>query len=357
MKVVKFNILMVFLALVFFGGSQIKQQPMDQKNYYPFEGKYIDLEELKFVVPAGVITENFKTTSKYAFRFSAPSEWLSNFNKAATIGQCKFTISSDNELYFKSSPTAEFEKIDALGESVKLDNVVGNDFLLPLANGVVRVSRLQEEDVYRIIKYDLTGKPIYEENIKHTEVTIDGNTYYHHPYLYYFGCTPSYMIFTSNDRVYPKTVTIALSTGIIQEYDFIIAGFIRDEDESNVPGFVDMERDGRKFTTRLLNLTWSSEMPVLSCNRAEILMMGEILYISFYHSLSTGATLFAYNRSEGNLLWKADVKQMNISHSEYYNTVHLSAWNNYIIMEGIEAEAHYVQIFNRDSGERLFSTF
>jgi outer membrane protein assembly factor BamB len=86
-------------------------------------------------------------------------------------------------------------------------------------------------------------------------------------------------------------------------------------------------------------------------------MLGETLYVSFYHGIATGSSLYAFTRSTGKLLWQADVKQLNVSHSEYYNTVLLSNWKNYIILEGIEAEGHYVQIFNKDTGERLFSTF
>jgi hypothetical protein len=175
--------------------------------------------------------------------------------------------------------------------------------------------------------------------------------------LYYFGCTPDYLIFTSNNRDYPKTVTVELQQGKVTTYDFSIAGIIRDEDESNVPGFITINRDESKFTTLLLNLSWKGSLPGNGYNKAEILMKGEVLYVSFYHGIATGSSLYAFNLGTGEKLWQADVKQLNVSHSEYYNTVRLSSWKDYIILEGIEAEGHYVQIFKADSGERVFSTF
>lgn len=328
-----------------------------RETLYPFEGKYIDLEVLMLIKPVGTYPENFKTTSKYAFRFSAPNDWLNNFSQDAEYAGSKFNINEKGELLFKSVQDADYKKIDALPAGSSRDNVVGNELLLAVNKGVVRASRLQEENYYLIKKYDETGKVLFEKTVKHTDITVDGNTNYHHPYLYYFGCTPDYLVFTSNNRDYPKTVTVFLSDGKITEYDFSIAGFIRDEDEANVPGFIVIDRDKNTVKTLLLNLSWTEELEGGSYNKAEILMVGDVLYVSFYHGIATGSSLYAFERTTGKRLWQADVKQLNVSHSEYYNTVFLSNWKDYIILEGIEAEGHYVQIFNINSGERVFSTF
>jgi outer membrane protein assembly factor BamB len=334
-----------------------KKHMTPSETLYPFEGKYIDLEVLMLIKPVGTYTDNFKTTSKYAFRFSAPNDWLNNFSLDAEYAGSNFKINEKGELLFKSGQDADYKKIDALPAGSSKDNVVGNELLLAVNKGVVRASRLQEENYYLIKKYDEAGKVLFEKTVKHTDITVEGNTNYHHPYLYYFGCTPDYLIFTSNDRDYPKTVTVFLNDGTITEYDFSIAGFIRDEDEANVPGFVVMNRDKNTFKTLLLNLSWNGELEGGSCNKAEILMVGEVLYVSFYHGIATGSSLYAFERTTGKLLWQADVKQLLVSHSEYYNTVFLSNWKDYIILEGIEADGHYVQIFNKNTGERLFSTF
>jgi hypothetical protein len=334
-------------------GSQV----MEHENLYPFEGKFIDLDELEIVLPAGSVDDNFKVSSKYAFRFSAPSDWMNNFSREVKFGQSVFELNDEGVLKFYSQSNSSGEEIDRLGKDQSLDNVVGSDFLVSVNGGVIRLSRLEENQKYLLKKYDAGGRLVYEKMITHTDITVEGNTYYHHPYLYYFGCTPDYLIFTSNDSKYPKTVTVKLADGSITNYEFTIAGFIRDEDESNVPGFVIIDRDKEQINTLLINLSWKAAVKGNWYNRAEILMKGEILYISLYHGISTGSSLYAYNRSSGELLWQAEVKQLNIPHSEYYNTVFLSSYKNKIILEGVEAGGHYVQIFDEKTGARLYSTF
>jgi outer membrane protein assembly factor BamB len=357
MNIFHFPVLLMVIALMMPGNKQNTTSMIDTETLYPFEGKYIDLEVLILVQPVAKYSSNFKTLSKYAFRFNAPDDWLNNFSKEATFKGASFKIEKDGSLVYKTATAESYQKIDALPKGAVLDNVVGNEMLLTVKDGVIRLSRLQEGNTYQLKKYDASGTALFEANIQHTDVVVEGNTNYSHPYLYYFGCTPDYLIFTSNNRDYPKTVTVELQQGKVTTYDFSIAGIIRDEDESNVPGFITINRDESKFTTLLLNLSWKGSLPGNGYNKAEILMKGEVLYVSFYHGIATGSSLYAFNLGTGEKLWQADVKQLNVSHSEYYNTVRLSSWKDYIILEGIEAEGHYVQIFKADSGERVFSTF
>ena len=356
MSPVRTTVVVALIGVSFLCFGMIPKDTEDQDDLYPYEGKYIDLEVMMIVKPAGSVEANFKTSSKYAFRFTAPSAWLNNFYTERTFQGVEFNIEDDGKLVMTDKQGRE-KKVEVLMEGDAVDNVVGGDFLVAVPGGIIRITRYEKCNNYVIKEFDSTGTKKWETTVEHTEITIDGNTYYHHPYLYYFGCTPSTLVFTSGDRDRPATVTVNLNDGKATKYDFSIAGFIRDEDESNVPGFILLDEKREKMTCMLLNLKWSVPMKDMSWNRAEVLMKGEVLYVSLYHGISSGSALFAFNRSTGEMLWQADVKQLNIPHSEYYNTVLLSSFKNRIILEGIEAEGHYVQIFDEKTGERLFSTF
>jgi hypothetical protein len=328
----------------------------DPEKYYPFDGKYIDLDELELIRPAGIYVETFKTQSKFAFRFNAPSDWLENFAQNAEYKNATFKI-DENHILWISESGGQSKKIDEPGKDLVVDNVVGAEFLVAINGGVVRVSRYGDETGYHISKFDETGKQLFKIEIKHTDIEVKGNTYYHHPYLYYFACTPDYMVFTSNDRSYKKTVQVHLSDGKVTEFNFITSGIIRDEDEINVPGYITIDEDRASFKTLILNLSWNAKIPENAYNTAETLMKGDTLYVSFYHGISSGSSLYAFNRNTGEQLWKADVKQLDIPHSEYWNTVRLSRYENRIILEGVEEGGKYVQIFDAADGHRLFSTF
>ena len=89
---------------------------------------------------------------------------------------------------------------------------------------------------------------------------------------------------------------------------------------------------------------------------AETVLFGDILVIAVFHDISTGSELSAFNINTGEKLWEADVKQLAVPHSKYYNKVILSCYENKIIMEGVEAYGHYLQIFDLETGKRLFES-
>ena len=85
------------------------------------------------------------------------------------------------------------------------------------------------------------------------------------------------------------------------------------------------------------------------------LVDGDRLILANYHRDATGATLFALDLGSGALRWTADVEQLNVAHSEYYNDVALERRGAELVMRGYEAAGCYVQSFDLQSGRRLSS--
>lgn len=85
------------------------------------------------------------------------------------------------------------------------------------------------------------------------------------------------------------------------------------------------------------------------------LVDGDRLILANYHRYATGASLTALDLGSGALRWSADVEQMNVGHSEYFNDVALEARGATVVMRGYEAAGCYVQSFDLASGRRLSS--
>jgi hypothetical protein len=83
---------------------------------------------------------------------------------------------------------------------------------------------------------------------------------------------------------------------------------------------------------------------------------GDRLYLAIYHRIATGSALIAVDATTGGLLWTADVQQLNVSHSKYFNDVTLELSGGVLTMRGTEAAGCYVQRFDAASGRRLSST-
>ncbi len=350
--------MMISLMLFWCAPAQESKAPgWEPERYYPFGKEWIDLESLEMVKPAGMNEHDFKTDAFYAFRFTAPRDWMDNYHRRASYHWVDFDLRDDGTLWITDKQTEESIKADELPAGASLDHVTGNDFLVPVTGGMIRVSRLDEENVYLVKKILIKGETAWSVSIPHTEVVIDGNTHTSYPWLYYADCTPEVMLFTSYDRSRPGTVSLNLKDGSLSRYPFTMAGFIRDEDEAQVPGFLIIDDEKQTLECKVINTAWTVPLPGNLWKRAEVLLSGQVLYVALYHPIATGSALMAFELTTGKMLWTAPVLQLNVSHSEYYNAIYLSAYGDKLILEGIEAEGHYVQIFDKNTGERLFSTF
>jgi hypothetical protein len=349
--------LTLFLCLQFSCTGQTTKQMEDSNlKFYPFDGYYINLETLQRVEIDGILPTNFKSISDYSFRFYAPANWMNNFYNELVFQNSRFKIQNDCSIKITELSTSKSIVIDNPDKGCQVERVTGAHFLFASGNGVIEVKRLEGQYGYQVRNYSESGKCKYSLHIEHTFIEVKGNTNYHKPYLNYFTCTNKNLVFTSNNREFPKTVQVNLADGKLTEYPFTVNGIIRTDREENIPGFILIDEIRKKFKTIILNHSWTASPENLYDNNAETVLIGNVLYIAFYHGISTGSSLYAYDMNTGKQIWKANVKQLHAEHSEYYNKVYLSAYKDKIIMEGIEAQGKYLQIFESLSGKLVFST-
>lgn len=79
------------------------------------------------------------------------------------------------------------------------------------------------------------------------------------------------------------------------------------------------------------------------------------LYIAIFHPIATGSGLVCLDSKTGNEIWNADVEQLLIGHSRYKNEVFIKLIDDRIVMAGDELGGCYLQVFDYETGERLFS--
>lgn len=334
--------------------SEVKINENIFERYYPFDNYYVDLDNLTKIEDS-VFLKNFKTESIYNFRFYAPRDFSNTFYQNVEYKGKIFTL-QDNILEISDTNSGQKIEIKPFPIDYEIDNIVGKHFLVAISSGVIELLRLSGDSGYLMRKIDEKGNIIFEIQFAHTKTIIEGNIHHSYPYLYYTTCTNDFMVFVSYDDNIPKTLMVSLKDGKITEFDKTFNGVLRTDNEDNIPGFIKISDDYKSFETIILNNSWKYDKLDGWGNSAETLIIDNVLYISFFHSIATGSSLYAFDLTNGDLFWKAEVDQMNVGHSQYSNVVYLSSFNNKIIMEGNEAFGSYLQIFDCKTGEKLFST-
>ena len=88
---------------------------------------------------------------------------------------------------------------------------------------------------------------------------------------------------------------------------------------------------------------------------ARTILTDSLLIIATFDRISSGSNVNAYNAQTGKLLWQGEVKQLQVAHSEYYNAVFLTLFEDKLILEGNEAGGSYLQVLDLKSGKNLFA--
>jgi hypothetical protein len=240
-------------------------------------------------------------------------------------------------------------------------NINGRDFLIKSNNGFVHVKDLESEYGYIISGYDSDGNKIYKIKTEHTHIEIKNNTHHHNRYLNYFEHNSKYIIFSTNVffREFAKTLILDLAQGTLTEIPVSVDGVLFDKNDnitgtfqynqkSNEITFYDKTSDEvlwkYKYTD---NIVYASNVTPLAC--------GDKLILALYHRISTGSDLIALDLKTGKFIWHANVDQVNASHSEYYNQVFLYSYKDKVLMEGIESYGKYLQVFDVNTGSKLYS--
>lgn len=86
---------------------------------------------------------------------------------------------------------------------------------------------------------------------------------------------------------------------------------------------------------------------------ASIVVAGELLVVAHFHRIATGSSLTALELTTGAIKWKADVQQLQIAHSKYWNDVTLTRAGNILTLRGVEAGGCHLQTFDLATGRRL----
>lgn len=329
-------------------------------NLYPFENYYIDLDTFKKIENKEEIASNFKTDSKFFQRFEAPI-WFKDYPTQVTFKTSIFSTDEKGFLKLTDSKSSYSIILENKEENIPLSNTTGNNFLLKVSTGIIHIKKLDNTHGYYIGKYDEKGKVAFKTNIEHTKILKEENTHTHRPYLSFFTYTDDCLIFTSYNNTYPCTQLVNLVNGDLTTLSTSINGIIRSEDEKSVTGLVPIIDNSsfQKIDIHSQKPIWGKKADYYLSDRSmvETIEKDTILLLCFYNPIATGSSLYAHHKETGALLWKADVKQLNIGHSRYSNSITLSLYKDIVIMEGIEAGGNYLQLFNINTGERIFSSF
>jgi hypothetical protein len=318
---------------------------------YRFKNKFLDLQNLKWLDSAKAMGYTVIVREEnYVSHFGVGSNQNKKKNENLT-----FELNENRDITISDSKGKLLKTITENDKKTVTDLVSGNSVLFSIPTGVICAIRLAEERGYRIIKYDENGKILNTWKIAHTLYKKDGNMIESIPYLYFFGHTNSEMIFTGVSYSKPmETLILNLNDGSQKKSTCLSAGMIFNPADGNLAGLVQYNRDAKIFIVEIGSEKW--EIPNESYqDAAKTVLADSILVIAQYCNIATGCSVNAYHANTGKLLWAGDVKQMMVGHSKYFNVVHLTLFQNKLILEGNEAYGDYVQVLDLKTGKNLFS--
>jgi hypothetical protein len=323
------------------------KQAADSGIYiYRFKNKYLDINKLKLLdtIPGKNFTE-VKREEIYAPFFTDPADSIFFKNRVYKLTEHGDIVVSENGKQVKI--------ISNTDKKIPFDNVEGNSIIFSVPDGIIHVLRLTEKEGYHVKKYDADGNLLNEWKIPHTLFKKITDGFESVPYLYYLGHTNRELIFSSLYDKPDTTVILNLTNGKIRTMNYPASGFISNANNDSIAGVVYYDDSAKKFRVEINNRTWQTDNPEDN-NSTRAVLKDSVLVLAEYPNISSGCDVNAYNAYTGKLLWKGDVIQMNIGHSEYYNTVYLTLFRDKLILEGIEAGGTYLQVLDFKTGKRLF---
>lgn len=355
--------------------SHEKKQPEKDKvnnsecsSYYPFTDGIIDLESLKTVFVDSsnfrpyfnecTIYKNHFTDDRFGFRLKKDSVLKDKYCSWEFVNPSKVKVTDpDYHVEYFDLPHEIFED----GKEVM-------PYTLANESGIVFIYDFPDSLHYHIYKMKYTGEIIGHLRIRHTQLfeeTEAGSkkkSIRYERFLYPFDMRENHLVFSSDGwftNEIRKTTVVNLDYLETEEYDFNLSAVIWDETEVDVSGFI-LHPGNRKISgTSSLKMYWKKDssytdliIPYASDN-CQTILWGNQLIVANWHPISTGSSLHSYDVNTKEKLWTADVLQMMVDHSKYYNKVTISKYKEKIILEGNEAFGDYLQIFDIKTGKRL----
>lgn len=316
---------------------------------YRFEDRYLDLASLQWLEMDGIPSSEFKSHSLFANRFRQPG-FKNGWPEIQTFLGTTFEIEGNDGSILPTLSTGQV--VNTPDACVRQRRETTEDhYLLVAEKGVAEIARCgNDEIVVRLFKeqgeiflHTVLGRlPGEEENTLH-------------PYHNLFFCDFSLrnLIYTSRWGDDHETIVVNLSDGTQSHFDFEVAGVVFAENELDVQGFLVQDKQRSSLLYKSVNGNSVALTPQENDNSFTALVSGDTLFVAGYHNIATGSSLSAFDLRSGKLLWKADVTQMGVAHSEYYNEVILSKYNHRLMLEGHEAGGKYLQVFDALTGKKL----
>lgn len=315
-------------------------------NYYKFKNRYVDLASLKendALVPGATPHDR---EALHAVRFDEPAP------QRIERPEGVWTIDTSRTITISDRSGKPLRTIADPDRATRLDHIVGNLALFAGGGGVLRLVRLEGRGGYVLRRYAADGGERGTWRVPHTLYTTQGHVTQSTPHLYHFAHTTNEVIFTSGRREQAETVILNLTDGSQRKLPYGLAGIVLRADRS-LAGWVRAEGNGQKLLVEI----GSTQLAIAdewSGDAVKAVLADNTLYLAHYHNIATGCGLLAYDIRTGKRLWRGDVRQLEVGHSEYFNLVYLSLVAGRLILEAHEAAGDYLQIFDPATGRRLF---
>lgn len=368
----KYLLLLIISSLTFYGISNHSSSTKNDylldrieetecSRFYEFGDTVYDLFSLKPVNFKKEDIQLFKECSYYKNRFEG-DRFGFHLTKDSVLKDryCTYTFTNPSTVKVKD-PDYEVNYYDLPHEMFD-DGKEIQPYTLSHPSGIILIYEFPDSLFYHIYKMKYNGEIIGHLRVKHTSKDkTSGSEIHYSRYLYPYDYREDYLVFSGSGHwnEYEKTVVVNLNEMTLKEHDFDLSAVIWDDFDREIRGYLLMPEGneyGEKTTIKMFWKRDSSytelEIPYAS-ETCKTILWGNQLIVANYNSISTGSSLQCFDTYTKKKLWKADVLQMMVDHSKYYNKVTLSKYHNFILMEGNEAYGNYLQIFEMNTGKRI----
>ena len=87
----------------------------------------------------------------------------------------------------------------------------------------------------------------------------------------------------------------------------------------------------------------------------QMIVAGNKIIIATHSPIATGSDLVCLDIYSGKEIWRGDIKQLNVGHSKYSNSVYLKSFDDKIVIAGDESGGDYIQVIDINTGANLFT--
>jgi hypothetical protein len=333
-------------------GNTNNSADSNQTYVYRFKDKFLDLRHLKLADTFSIIDhKEIKRENFHCPQFIADAnEGLANYKNFT------FELKEDRDIDITDNTGKLIKTISDPDKNILADNISGNSIIFSISTGVICAIRLEGDNGYHINKYDENGNVLKTWKVIHTIYNKSGNVTESVPYLYYFAHSDKEMVFSS---IYygtqQETIILNIINGTQKKMSCSTGGIIIDPKTNYLAGLVHFNDDKKEMEVEIGDSKWQVPNEGFD-DAAKSILYDSVLVIAKYNNIATGCSVDAYNTYTGKLLWKGDVKQLDVGHSKYYNVVHLTLFEGKLILEGNEAYGDYLQVLDLNTGKRLFES-